>query len=43
MSSVIFQNHLYPTTKFILFKLDVNDDIWQDIGLGDSIGGLPSA
>jgi len=43
MSSVIFQNHLHPTTKFILFKLDVDDDIWQDVGLGDSIGGLPPA
>ena len=35
MSSVIFQNHLHPTTKFILFKLDVDDDIWQDVGLTD--------
>ena len=26
-----------------LFKLDVDDDIWQDVGLGDSIGGLPPA
>jgi hypothetical protein len=43
MSSVIFRNHLRPTTKFILFKLDVDDDIWQDVGLGDSIGGLPPA
>ncbi|KAI6114444.1 hypothetical protein F5141DRAFT_1001898 [Pisolithus sp. B1] len=23
-----------------LFKLDVDDDIWQDIGLGDDSGGL---
>ena len=25
-----------------LFKLDVDDDVWQDIGLGDSIGAPPA-
>ena len=25
-----------------LFKLDVDDDVWQDIELGDSIGALPA-
>ena len=30
-----------PISKDGLFKLDIDDDNWQDVGLGDSIGGLP--
>ena len=32
-----------PISKDGLFKLDVDDDIWQDIGLDDDSNGLPPA
>ena len=32
-----------PISRDGLFKLDVDDDIWQDIGLDDNSNGLPPA
>ena len=32
-----------PISRDELFKLDVDDDIWQDIGLNDESNGLPPA
>ena len=32
-----------PISRDGLFKLDVDDDIWQDIGLDDDSNGLPPA
>ena len=32
-----------PIPRDGLFKLDVDDDIWQDIGLNDDSNGLPPA
>ena len=32
-----------PIPKDGLFKLDVDDDIWEDVGLGNSIGSLLSS
>ena len=35
----------FPSSNFKrwLFKLDVDDDIWKDIGLNDDSNGLPPA